>query len=141
LRIPGWASVARVAVNGTPVVLNRAAGACLAVKRQWKSERPAQMSMPIPAELMAANPRVADDVGKVAAQRGPLIYCHEGIDQPDVNSLFDVTLAPHGLFDRGFTEEFRPNLLGGVVVLRRNGLVASSPLSRSRSPAIACAGG
>jgi DUF1680 family protein len=104
-------------------------GSYLAVKRQWKRGDRLRLSMPIAAELMAANPRVVDDVGKVAVQRGPLIYCLEGIDQPNVPSLFDVTLAPPGLFDRGFGEEFRRDLLGGVLVLHRNGLVASTPLS------------
>jgi DUF1680 family protein len=130
LRIPGWGSVARVAVNGTPVMQVVRPGTYHAVKRVWKPGDRLTLSMPMPAQLMAANPRVADDVGKVAAQRGPLIYCLEGIDQPNVESLFDVALAPPGLFDKGFTEEFRPELLGGVVVLHRNGLVASTPLSR-----------
>jgi len=129
LRIPGWASLARVTVNGTPVMQLVRPGTYHAVKRLWKRGDRLRIAMPIAAQLMAANPRVADDIGKVAAQRGPLIYCLEGIDQPDAASLLDVTLAPPGLFDRGFTEELRKDLLGGVLVLHRAGRVASVPLS------------
>ena len=130
LRIPGWAPLARVAVNGTPVMQIVRPGSYHAVKRRWQPGDRLRLSMPITAELMAANPRVTDNVGKVAAQRGPLIYCLEGIDQPGVESILDVTLAPPGLFDKGFTEEFRPDLLGGVMVLQRKGLAASTSATR-----------
>ena len=130
LRIPGWAALARVAVNGTPVMQIVRPGSYHAVKRRWQPGDRLRMSMPMSAELMAANPRVTENIGKVAAQRGPLIYCLEGIDQPGVESIFDVTLAPPGLFDKGFTEEFRPGLLGGVMVLERKGLATSTSMAR-----------
>ncbi len=42
------------------------------------------------AKVIEANPRVVDDYGRVAVQRGPLVYCLEQLDQPDGVQLFDV---------------------------------------------------
>lgn len=130
LRIPAWASVARVAVNGTPVMQLVQPGTYHAVKRRWQPGDRLRLAMPITPTLMAANPRITDNIGKVAVQRGPLIYCLEGLDQPGVGSLFDVALAPSGIIDKGFVEEHRRDLLGGVTVVRRKGVVATTPLDR-----------
>jgi len=46
--------------------------------------------------------------------RGPLLYCLEGVDNPDVD-LRDVTLP---LEEFAIEETFMPTLLGGVSVLR-----------------------
>ena len=32
-----------------------------------------------------ADPRIMENVGKIAVQRGPIIYCAEAVDNPDVN--------------------------------------------------------
>jgi DUF1680 family protein len=40
------------------------------------------MEMPMPARRVVADRRVADDRGKVAIERGPLVYCVEGTDEP-----------------------------------------------------------
>ena len=130
LRIPAWASVARVAVNGTPVIQLVRPGTYQAIKRRWQRGDRIRLAMPITPQLMAANPRVTEDVGKVAVQRGPLVYCLEGIDQPGVESLFDVALAPAGIIAQGFAEEYHRDLLGGVMLLRHKGVVTTMSLSK-----------
>lgn len=40
-------------------------------------------SMEMPVELVAANPKVREDVGKVAVMRGPVVYCLEEADNGD----------------------------------------------------------
>ena len=37
----------------------------------------------MPVEVVAADPRVKEDVGKRAIQRGPIVYCLEEVDNPD----------------------------------------------------------
>ena len=106
MRIPDWASGSRVAVNGTPVAQPVRPGTYHAVKRRWQRGDRITLEMPVTPQLMSANPRVAENVGKVAVQRGPLVYALEGLDQPGVGSLFDVALAPATA--RGFTEELQP---------------------------------
>ena len=74
-------------------------------------------------QVIEANPRVADDTGRVAIQRGPLIYCLEEIDQPSGVSLSDVAVNPGRHPAEQFQTEFKSDLLGGMVVLHHTGAV------------------
>jgi uncharacterized protein len=62
-------------------------------------------------ETIEAHPEVAACVGRVALQRGPLVYCFEDADH--TVSVRDLALSP----EAEFTARFDPDLLGGVVVL------------------------
>src|SRR4029077_1628203 len=75
---------------------------------------------------LRANPLVREDAGRVAVERGPLVYCIESPDQPGLTSLFDVELASPA---EAFREELRGDMLGGVTVLRHRGVVAEKPLA------------
>jgi hypothetical protein len=77
-------------------------------------------------QVLAANPHVADNTGRVAVQRGPLVYCLEGIDQPQSVDLSYVALQAQKLTGNAFESEFRKDLLDGVVVLRQPGLLRES---------------
>ena len=72
-------------------------------------------------QAVEANPRVADDTGRVAIQRGPLIYCLEEIDQPSDVSLSDVAVDLSHKPAQAFQSEFKSDLLGGMVVLHHTG--------------------
>jgi DUF1680 family protein len=37
----------------------------------------------MPVEVVAADPRVKEDEGKRAVQRGPIVYCIEEVDNPE----------------------------------------------------------
>jgi len=76
----------------------------------------------MPVRVVYANPRVRANLGCVAIQRGPLIYCIEGVDHHDV-SIFDIVL-PLNLSDvgGGFEATFEPNLLGGIVTITSDAL-------------------
>jgi DUF1680 family protein len=62
-------------------------------------------------KLRRAHPRVNGHAGKVAITRGPIVYCLESVDQPDVD-IFKVELDPSSLRD-----EFVSDLLGGCMVI------------------------
>ena len=62
-----------------------------------------------------------DDYGRVAVQRGPLIYCLEQLDQPEGVPLYDVSLDLRKKRPPQFHERIRTNLLGGIVVLKHPG--------------------
>jgi DUF1680 family protein len=70
-------------------------------------------------QLMAANPRLTDDYGRVAVQRGPLIYALEQIDQNGI-ALSDVFLRGGS----SFTVDYRKDLLGGIAALKVSGFAA-----------------
>ncbi len=81
LRIPGWCRGATAKVNGEPVALDAVNGYAT-VHRTWKKGDTVTLDLPMPAERIYANPHVVMDIGRVALQRGPLVYCLEEADNP-----------------------------------------------------------
>jgi hypothetical protein len=64
---------------------------------------------------------VVEDAGRVAVQRGPLVYCLEQLDQPSGVALADVALDLGRKTMSEFHSEFKSDILGGVVVLQHPG--------------------
>ena len=91
LRIPGWAKSAQVSVNNTSISGIKP-GQYLPIERKWSAGDVIRLHMEMPPQVIQANPRVIDDAGRVAVQRGPLVYCLEELDQPDGVSLVNVAL-------------------------------------------------
>jgi DUF1680 family protein len=91
-----------------------------------------KLSFPMSAEVVAANPRVAENRGRVAVRRGPVIYCMEELDQPKGVALADVSLDISSQRGKDFQHEYKTDLLDGVVVLRhRGGVFESSSADQS----------
>ena len=125
VRWPAWASSLDVQVNGKPYPLvGSRHGSYIALARTWQPGDTVTLSMPMPAQMMVANPRVTDDYGRVAIQRGPLVYALEQSDQSGV-ALGDLFVKPGVLI----TPEIRKDFLGGVTVLKVFGQVAERSLS------------
>ena len=122
VRIPAWTDHAQVAINGKEVA-GAAPGKYLPINRRWSAGDMVQLKMNVVSQVVEANPRVADDTGRVAVQRGPLIYCLEEIDQPSGVSLSDVAVNPGRQPADQFKPEFLRDLLGGMVVLHHEGAV------------------
>src|SRR3984893_14432025 len=122
LRVPGWADHAEVTVNAKAVT-GATPGAYLPIRRRWSPGDTIQLRVEVMPQIIEANPRVADDTGRVAIQRGPLIYCLEEIDQPGGISLSDVAVYPGRQPSQQFQTEFRKDLLGGMMVLHHTGAV------------------
>jgi DUF1680 family protein len=122
LRIPGWADHAQVTVNAKAVP-GATPGEYLPIRRRWSPGDVIQLKVEVVPQVIEANPRVADDTGRVAIQRGPLIYCLEEIDQPSGISLSDVAVNPGRQPAEQFQTEFKSDLLGGMVVLHHTGAV------------------
>ena len=120
LRIPGWTDHAEVSVNGKTVA-GATPGSYLPVRRRWASGDLIQLKFNVVTQVLEANTRVADDTGRVAVQRGPLIYCLEELDQPSGISLNDVAVNPGREPSDQFQAEFKGDLLGGMVVLHHTG--------------------
>jgi DUF1680 family protein len=115
LRIPGWCRQATVAINGAEVLPIIEHGyACL--RRQWQPGDVVEVSLAMPVEQVAAHPLVVQDSGRVALQRGPVVYCLEGVDH--TGSVHSVLLPK----DAHLTTRFDPDLLGGVVVIEGEAL-------------------
>jgi DUF1680 family protein len=130
LRIPSWARQPVVLVNGQAVKGDVRTGSYFPIARQWQRGDSVQLKLDMSPELVVSNPRVHENVGKVAVRRGPIIYAVEKNDQPsEIASLYDVRLAVGRGGSPAFRSEFRKDLLGGVLVLKHPGLLYKQPLS------------
>ncbi|WP_136689512.1 glycoside hydrolase family 127 protein [Halorhabdus amylolytica] len=109
LRVPEWCTDATVEVNGEPIDVDADAG-YVTIERKWDNDRiTAEFEQSV--EVLEAHPAVEDDFGRVALQRGPLVYCLEEIDND--RPLYQYTVAPDDAFDATLRED----LLEGVVTL------------------------
>ncbi len=129
VRIPGWARNQPVAsdlyryagtsaapavlkVNGKRVPLKLEKG-YVALRRTWKTGDTIELHLPMPVRRVLANAEVAADRGRVALERGPLVYAAEWVDNP--NGRVRNLMLPDS---SQLTAEFRPDLLKGVEVLK-----------------------
>jgi uncharacterized protein len=80
-RIPGWTKGAILKVNGEIVDLDECTKKGYAyINRLWNDGDEVDLILPMVPEKMKANPKVRANVGKVAIQRGPIVYCLEEVD-------------------------------------------------------------
>jgi DUF1680 family protein len=125
VRIPGWSSQSVVKVNGTEIA-GAQAGQYLAVHRHWSANDRIELNFDMTTHLLKANPAVNEDRGRVAFQRGPIVFCMEQLDQ---------SAQQHGIgmdnyavqLDAATTSHFEPGLLGGVMVLNHPGSISLPP--------------
>jgi len=82
------------------------------IRRTWKDGDVIELDMPMPIRRVYSHPEVEANAGRVALQRGPIVYCLEAVDNDGhVESLY----LPR---DAKLTVEFRKDLLGGLNVLK-----------------------
>ena len=129
LRIPGWArnkpvpstlySVLKpseqavgLTVNGQGVPVDLHNGFAV-IERMWKAGDTVTLEFPMTVRRVVCDERVRDNVGKVALQRGPLVYCLEGVDV-DQGRVLNLMLPD----EAEFKTEYKPDLLGGVTVIQ-----------------------
>ena len=111
LRVPGWCHNASVAVNHRAVKAPVVERGYLVLDREWKRGDRVELELAMPAERVAANPRVKADQGHLAIQRGPIVYCLEQCDQSEpVSALWLPLEAP-------LKAAREPGLLDGVVTI------------------------
>ncbi|MBJ6111084.1 glycoside hydrolase family 127 protein [Hymenobacter sp. BT523] len=127
VRIPGWArneampsdlytfatpSAAKVTinVNGKPVSYALQHGYAV-LGRKWKKNDVVEVSLPMEVRTVQAHPNVPDNVGKVALQRGPVVYCAEWTDNEGKASNI---IVPAGT---AFTAVEKPEVLNGITQL------------------------
>ena len=106
-------------VNGSVAALDLDKGYAR-IKRGWKGGDVIELVLPMPVRRVVAHAAVNEDAGKVALQRGPIVFCAEG---PDNGGRALNLILPD---DGKISAEFRPDLLKGVVVLRGKALAAAS---------------
>jgi hypothetical protein len=125
VRIPGWSARSVVNVNGVPVSGARS-GEYLAIRRHWLANDTIKMNLDLTAQLLKANPDVSEDRGRVAFQRGPIVFCMEHLDRAGHERTMNLVGYTVRL-DGSTTAHFDPNLLDGVMVLSHSGSISQIP--------------
>ena len=126
LRIPSWlktsptgndlytfldkAAAYSVSVNGQALYPEN--HDYLTISRRWKRGDVVEISFPMEVRRIVANDNAEDLRGRVALERGPIVYCLEANDQKD-STIFDKYV----LDAAAVGHHFEKDLLGGVVVL------------------------
>ena len=129
LRIPSWAQQTpvptslyaftdkaaakpyEIKVNGQKVNAIYSDGYATLVQ-DWKAGDVVELSLPMEVRRIKANDQVMDDRGKLAVERGPVIYCMEGKDQAD-GTVFNKYMAD----GTALKADYEKDLLGGVMTL------------------------
>ncbi len=111
LRIPAWCPEFSLKVNGKETVPLKPQRGYLRIERKWKASDCVELNLSMPIELVRAHPEVREDIGCVAIQRGPLVYC---LEQVDNNVPLHRIVLPD---DTRLKASFKQGLLGGVVVI------------------------
>lgn len=114
LRVPGWCKRWSIRTNGTPMTASALeANGYLAVERQWRPGDSVEYRMEMPIQAVWAHPAVRYLQGRMALQRGPLVYCLEGVDHGGIG-LDRIAIDPALVDSSQFTVEHQDRLLGGV---------------------------
>ena len=115
LRIPAWCGGYTVAVNGTGLQAETESG-YVVLDREWHDGDTIELVFEMPIERITAHPSVRQASGRIALQRGPVLYCLEEADNgKDLNNLY----IPK---DSELEWEFDGELLGGVGVIKGTGV-------------------
>lgn len=102
LRVPGWVCnrpipsdlysyidnqnpAFKATLNGQPIAVDKLENGYLVIDRKWKKGDKVELKFDMSPRMVAAHKNVKADRGRVAIERGPIVYCAEW---PDNN--FDI---------------------------------------------------
>ena len=105
---PAVQGLTSLRVNGEDVTPHIVRGYAV-ITREWQKGDSIELELPMKPQRVTADERIKADLGDVALRYGPLVYNVETADQPNIGqSLSDAPLET----------EWRPDLLGGVMVIK-----------------------
>jgi DUF1680 family protein len=127
VRIPGWAQnnpvpgdlyrfldknnqKATLKVNDQSVGFVR-------IHRMWQEGDVIELNLPMPVRRVLSHQNVKENTGRTAVQRGPVVYCFEGADNPQ--GVTGLVLPS----DAALQTEYRKDFLGGIVTITGQGKI------------------
>lgn len=127
IRIPGWArneampsglysfeknsdEKVSISVNGKEVSYEIKNGYAV-LSRKWKKNDLIEVKLPMQVRRVVANSQVKNDIGKIALQRGPIMYCGEWLDN---NGKASNIVVPA---NTDFQAKYNPTILKGIETL------------------------
>jgi DUF1680 family protein len=127
VRVPGWVQARavpsdlycydnleegawRIGVKGTQIDDNPGKDGYVAITREWSKGDVVEIGFAMNARVVHGNAKIAATQGRVAFERGPIVYCVEGVDQKLPESALKAPLK--------ISTEAMPAVLGGVTELK-----------------------
>ena len=142
VRIPGWAqnrpvpsdlykyvdptgASPTITVNGQTADMTIEKGYA-ALRRTWSKGDVVEIDLPMPIHRVVANEKLLDDKGRVAIERGPVVFCAEWPDNKDGN-VTNLVLP-----DRTpMKADFRRDMLNGVEIVEATAIPTRRTLQNS----------
>ena len=145
LRIPGWArnevmsgdlyryideytSSPKVTVNGETIHATPTDGYITLENRKWKTNDKIEIAFDMPVRKVVSHELVEANKGKIAFERGPLVYCAEEIDNPD--GVLNLAISEEDVFEYTFD----PGLFGGLGTIKGKAVAAANPVTFKAIP-------
>ncbi len=114
LRVPAWCEEGcAIEVNGQPLANSVQPGTYAAIERTWQAGDTVRLRLPMPVRRVACHPYVAENAGRTALMRGPLLYCVESADNSELDPR-DIVVSDTA----EIATQWEPGLLEGVTALR-----------------------
>ncbi len=127
LRIPGWsqgrpvpgdlysyvddsAAPPQLTVNDEPVSIEMVKGFAV-IRRTWQAGDTVELLLDMPVRRVLCHPAVDENIGRVALERGPIVYCVEGVDNG--GTVANISLSD----DAALTVDWQTDLIQGVNVV------------------------
>lgn len=111
MRVPGWCKNYKLALNGNAINTEVVNGYTI-INRIWNNNDIIELELDMPVELIHSNPEVRSNAGKLAIQRGPLVYCLEEVDNGRNLTAVSLPLSSE------LSAKFDKDLFGGIVVVK-----------------------
>ncbi|MEK4510080.1 glycoside hydrolase family 127 protein [Paenibacillus anaericanus] len=114
LRVPGWCRGYKVQVGGKYLsrVEAQTEQGYIVISRTWSQDDTIVLELDMPVEIVRARQEVSENIGRIAIQRGPIVYCLEQTDNSEL-SYDEYTFSAH----ERLQVDHLPELLGGVTIL------------------------
>ena len=139
LRVPGWArnqpvpgglysytdkldKQTRVSINGNVITATIDKSGYISLDRNWKGGDVVEVEFPLEVRKVIADRKVKENHGRMAIERGPVVYCCEWADTADghvLDLLFDARAELRPSFDK--------ELYGGVTIIAAKARKISNP--------------
>lgn len=116
VRNPSWSKQTRVSINGVPMhEVKPSEDGFIYISRAWQDQDLLEINFDMTIQKLRANPNIRANAGKVALQRGPLVYC---LEQADNGDMLHLVSLPQ---DSTFATKINDDLLGGIVTIETSG--------------------
>jgi DUF1680 family protein len=149
IRIPGWATGTpvpsdlyaqtepgslkdvSVAVNGqsVPITLDRG---YLTLGREWRAGDTVTLALAMPVRRIRCHQTATANHGRLAVERGPLVYCAEAADNG--GRVLNLTLAPDAAFREGTVDVLGHRLVALTADARAVSATCAGGARRARPP-------